>query len=72
MNDAEREAHIKDCGRRMEAAYAAGNRQEAEQWLQAQAEAIRARSPLQVVRMESCFFADQGDAARAMLERKAA
>jgi hypothetical protein len=72
MTDAEREAHIKDCGRLMQKAYEQGNRQEAEQWQQAQFEAIRGRSAAQVAAMEGCYFDAQGDAARAQLERRAA
>ena len=45
IGDAELERHIKDTAGRMEAAYAAGNRQEAEGWMQAMYAAIKARSP---------------------------
>lgn len=72
MTDQEREDYIKECGARMEAAYLAGNRQEAEQWLQAQNVAIKARSAAQVARMEDDYFSDQGAADRAVLERRAA
>lgn len=53
MSDEEREQHIADCGRLMLEAMAAGNREEAEGWLQAQNQAIAARSPEQVARMEA-------------------
>ena len=62
MTDAEREAHIKDCGRLMQKAYSEGNRQEAEQWMQAQKEAIKGRSAAQVARMEGCYFCARGEA----------
>jgi hypothetical protein len=68
MTDQEREDYIKACGDRMQKAYEAGNREDAELWLQAQNEAIKGRSPAQVARMESCFFADQGEKARAAME----
>lgn len=55
MSDAEREQHIHDCGRLMLEAMAAGNREEAEGWLQAQNAAIAARSPAQVARMEAAI-----------------
>jgi uncharacterized protein (DUF2384 family) len=64
MTDQEREAHIKDCGRLMQKAYAEGNREEARQWMQAQAEAIRGRSPAQIARMEGCYFLARGEADR--------
>jgi hypothetical protein len=58
--DAEREAHIVACGNLMQAAYARyeahgcfGDRGEANYWRRVQAEAIAARSPEQVVRMEA-------------------
>ena len=80
MTDAEREAHIHDCGRLMLEAMAANNRQEAEGWLQAQNMAIASRSPAQVQRMEAergllsepCFFVGAGDAARAALQGRQA
>ena len=66
--DAAREAHIAHCGEQMQACYAAGNREAAENWMQAQAEAIRGRSAAQVRLMESCYFAAQGSADRAAME----
>jgi hypothetical protein len=72
MTDQEREAHIKDCGRMMQKAYEQGNRQEADQWLQAQTEAVKGRSGVQVALMEGCYFDAQGAAAHAELERQAA
>lgn len=84
MTDEEREQHIQDCGRLMLEAMANGNREEAENWLQAQNQAIAARSPEQVKRMEiarglagtSCFFDTQGELDRdtlpAILRRQAA
>lgn len=53
MSDAEREAHILDCGRLMEKEMDAGNREAALDWLQAQNMAINARSAAQVARMEA-------------------
>lgn len=84
LTDDEREAHIRDCGKRMQEAYNAGNKQEAEYWMLAQNQAIAARSPEQVKRMEiarglagtSCFFDTQGELDRdtlpAILRRQAA
>ena len=65
MTDAEREAHIVDCGRLMQKAYGEGDPAAARRWLELQNEAIRARTPRQVARMEGCYFAQQGDLARA-------
>lgn len=48
MTDADRELFIKECARLMEQAMAAGNRQEAMDWMQAQRKAIAARSPEQL------------------------
>lgn len=53
MSDAEREAHIVDCGRLMEKEMDAGNREAALGWLQAMQEAIKSRSSAQVARMEA-------------------
>ena len=59
MNDVEREVHIKICGERMTKAYAVykasggpADRQEAQCWLAAMADAIRSRSAKTVARME--------------------
>ncbi len=61
--DIEREALIVRLGELMLKAYAAGDRQIAAQHLQAQALAIRARSPAQITRLEGerglgepCYF----------------
>lgn len=67
MTDQEREDYIKACGDRMRKAYEAGNREDAELWLQAQNQAIKDRSPDQVARMEGCFFAATGEADAAAL-----
>lgn len=79
MTDDELEAHIRDCGRLMEEAYAHGNPEAAHGWLQAMNQAIAMRSSEQVARMEQaaglapCFFAEQGDKDRILLlERHAA
>lgn len=72
MTDAEREAHIADCGRLMQKAYGEGDHAGARRWLELQAEAIRARTPRQVARMEGCYFAQQGDLVRAAALRRAA
>lgn len=68
ITDTELEAHISACGDLMLAAYAAGNRQEAEQWMQAQVEAIRGRSLVQVAHMEGCYFENRGCAHRAAMQ----
>ena len=52
MDEAELEAHIKSCGQLMVDEHTAGNREAALGWLQAQQEAIRARRPEVVARME--------------------
>lgn len=67
MNDQAREDYIKACGDRMRKAYEAGNREDAELWLQAQNHAIKDRSPAQVARMEACFFVTTGEADRASM-----
>lgn len=61
MTDQEREDYIKACGDRMRKAYEAGNREDADLWLQAQNQAIKDRSPAQVARMEACFFVTAGE-----------
>lgn len=71
MTDAEREAHIVDCGRLMQKAYEEGDPAAARRWLELQNEAIRARTPRQVARMEGCYFAQQGDLTRAAALRRA-
>lgn len=55
MLDAERELHIQSCGHLMQQAMAAGNRQEAMDWMQAQTLAIAQRSPAQVARMTAAI-----------------
>lgn len=75
MTDAELEQHIQDCGRHMLEAMAQGNRQAADEWLQAQTVAINSRSPAQVARMEAergllpepCYFDTQGEIDRGQL-----
>lgn len=67
MTDQEREDYIKACGDRMRKAYEAGNREDADLWLQAQNHAIKDRSPAQVARMEACFFVTAGEADAAAL-----
>lgn len=67
MTDAERELHIKHCGQLMADAYKRGDVAEARLWLDAQNQAIQARSSRQVARMESCYFADAGAADREAL-----
>jgi len=59
MTDAEREQHIRDCGRLMIAAFERwdqtgdfADRGEADYWLRLQNEAIKARSAEQVATME--------------------
>jgi len=59
MSDQERELHIKDCGELMQAAmarYEASNnlhdRADADAWRMLMERAIKARSPVQVLRME--------------------
>lgn len=82
MSDDELEAHIKHCGHLMELEMDRGNRESALNWLQAMQEAIKARSPAQVQRMEQelmqrihepCYFTTKGDEDRIwLLERQAA
>lgn len=71
MTDAELESHITDLGLLIEKAYADGDRAAARAWAAARADAIAARSPEQVARMEeerglgpSCYFHDQAEADR--------
>lgn len=51
MTDQQRERYIRECGVLMVAAMVAGNRQEAESWMQAEMHAIGQRSAAQVARM---------------------
>lgn len=55
MTDAEREAYIARCGRQLVEAMAAGNRQEAVSWMQAEMLAISQRSPAQQARMTAAI-----------------
>lgn len=81
MTEEEREAHIGDCGRLVESEMKAGNREAAMSWLQAMQDAIKARTPEQVARLEAergllpepCYFHDQGGRdVPAMLQKQAA
>lgn len=51
-SDDELEHHITDLGRLIEKAYAEGDRAAAVRWSNERTEAIKARSPAQVARME--------------------
>lgn len=62
--DEELESRIKQYGEEFLKAHAAGNITAARGWLAAEIEAVNARSPAQVARMESCYFSDQGRIAR--------
>ena len=59
-----RELHIAACGRRINAAYRAGDHTKARQWLDLQTQAVKARSPQQVARMEREYFSEEGERAR--------
>lgn len=79
MTDAELEAHIRDCGRLMLEAMAAGNRQEAYEWLQAQNLAVMQRRPEYVAELERarglgprCFTLDVGEDWSAIVQPLAA
>lgn len=84
MSDAEREAHIKDCGHLMETAVAEGRADDAQCWMAAMYAAIEARSPEQRARMlaeietriseGNCYFMAVGveHAAELNCERQAA
>lgn len=65
LGEQELEAHIASCGHLMVSEYEAGNRESAENWLQAMYEAIRARP--QVVATDSCYFDACGAADRLKL-----
>lgn len=45
MSEQELDLHIRDCGRRMVAAAAAGDREDCNQWRDRMYEAIRSRTP---------------------------
>ena len=62
--DEELEAHIVDCGKRLAKAHAEGDTAAAREWLSLETEAIAARSPAQVRRMEECYFSAEGERAR--------
>jgi hypothetical protein len=75
LAEAKIDQHIDDCGLLMLAAYSRGNRQEAEQWLQAQTKAIASRTPAHKARLEAeilariedpanCYFFETGALAR--------
>lgn len=49
----ELEHHIRECGDNMLQAYAEGNRQAAEQWLELQRVALASRTPLTVAQLEA-------------------
>jgi len=79
VSDAELEAHIRDCGRLMLEAMAAGNRQEADEWLHAQTVAIKSRSPEKVRELErergllpAETFVDLAEQDLALVRRQAA
>lgn len=71
MTDAEREAHILDCGRLLKKAYDEGDFELARHFLALEMDAVRARTPRQIARMEGCYFAQQGDLARTEALRRA-
>ena len=70
----ELEHRIRECGENMLAAYTAGDRMTATQWLELQRVAIKSRSPEQVVKLETekglrpgCYFTEQGEADRKLV-----
>lgn len=72
MTEAEREAHIGDCGRLIESEMAAGNREAAMSWLQDMPEDERfaaANSYLGLLRQASHSHADQAFMARLLRRR---
>lgn len=72
MTDEEREAHIKRCGLLLIRAHREGDTEGAKRWLAQQTEAIKARTPRQIARMEGCYFAEQGDQSRRIAEGRVA
>ena len=71
----ELDQNIHDCGEHMLDAYRRGNRQEAEEWLQTQSQAIACRTPAHKARLEAdimerienpenCYFVETGNLAR--------
>lgn len=55
IQDATHEMHIQYLGARMKMSMDAGNRQEADSWMQAQVQAITKRSPEQQARMTAAI-----------------
>lgn len=51
MSEQELGLHIRDCGRRMEAAFKAGDRSDALEWQARMVEAIKSRTPEHQARM---------------------
>lgn len=79
MTDQEREDYIRDCGTKMEAAMAAGNREEAHRLLDEQNRAVMQRRPEYVAELERarglgprCFALDSGEDWPAIVQRQAA
>ena len=76
MTDPELEQHIADLGLLIERAMAEGDRAAAVAWAAARADAIKARSPQQVARMEEerglgpCQFTVMGEADRVAAGRR--
>ena len=67
MTDAELESHISSLAILIEKAMVEGDTAGARAWAAARAEAIKARSPAQVARMELDYFGECGAADRAAL-----
>lgn len=79
MTDQQREDYIRDCGTKMEAAMAAGNREEAQGWLQAQNLTVMQRRPEYVAELERarglgprCFALDDREDWPAIVQPQAA
>ncbi|KWT89326.1 MULTISPECIES: hypothetical protein [unclassified Variovorax] len=72
MTDQEREEHIKSCGLLLLKAHREGDVEGAKYWLALQNEAIKARTPRQIARMEGCYFVEQGDLAKQASEARGA
>ena len=51
LSEQELDLHIRDCGHRMTAAFAAGDRADADEWRARMYEAIKSRSPEHQARM---------------------
>lgn len=71
MTDEEREEHIKSCGLLLLKAHREGDIEGAKRWLELQNEAVKARTPRQIARMEGCYFAEEGDRARQAAQGRA-